>query len=176
MFSDFENHVAGIPQLAPPFGVNTSNMIYDGPGEDEDFGAMQISGDAVDKYKFRTSPLRNVALSPAFFHNGAFIRLEDAIRFHIDPAQSYNPAAAGIDADLTVRMGPRVDPSYFHPLFKNGGIALSETEIRDVTQFVRTGLLDPRAKKENLCGLVPKSVPSKLKVLAFEDCGKSGKK
>jgi hypothetical protein len=72
-------------------------------------------------------------------------------------------------------MGPRVDSSYFHPLLKNGGIALSEAQIRDLTQFVKTGLLDPRAKKENLCSLVPKSVPSKLKVLTVEDCGKPGK-
>ena len=49
MFSDFENHVAGIPQLAPRFGARTSNMIYDGPGENEDFGAMQISGDPADR-------------------------------------------------------------------------------------------------------------------------------
>lgn len=172
MFSDFQNHVAGIPQLAPPFGLNTSNMIYDGPGEDQDFGAMQVSGSPADKYKFRTAPLRNLALAPAFFHNGAFARLEDAIRFHLDPTQSYDPAAAGIDADLTVRMGPRVSQSYLHPLFKNGGIALSDAQIRDVTQFVQTGLLDPRATKEHLCSLIPKSVPSKLKVLTFEDCAK----
>jgi cytochrome c peroxidase len=177
MFSDFENHVAGIPQLAPLFGANTSNMIYDGPDEDQDFGAMQISGDPEDRYKFRTAPLRNIGLSPAFFHNGAFAKLEDAIRFHLDPTQSYNPATAGIDADLTVRMGPRVPESMLHPLFKNGGIDLSEAQIRDVTQFVKTGLLDPRAKKENLCSMIPKSVPSKLKVLTFEACeSKPGKK
>ena len=170
MFSDFENHVAGIPQLAPPFGAHTSNMIYDGPDEDQDFGAMQISGDAADKYKFRSAPLRNIALAPAFFHNGAFARLEDAIRFHLDPTQPYNPAAAGIDADLTGRMGPRIDEAYLHPLFRNGGIALSPSQIRDVTQFVKTGLLDPRATKEHLCGMIPTLVPSKLKVLTFEDC------
>src|SRR5688572_9481277 len=156
MFSDFENHVAGIPQLAPAFGAETSNMIYDGPGADEDFGAMQISGDPADKYKFRTAPLRNVSLSPAFFHNGAFAKLEDSIRFHLDPTQPYNPAAAGIDADLTHREGPRVDESYLHPLFRNGGIRLSTSQLRDVSQFVKTGLLDPRAKKEHLCGLIPK--------------------
>ena len=176
MFSDFENHVAGIPQLAPDFGVATSNMIYDGPGENEDFGAMQISGDPADKYKFRSAPLRNIALSPAFFHNGAFARLQDAIRFHLDPTQKYDPAAAGIDADLRLREGPRVDESYLHPLFRNGGIRLSASQIRDVTQFVKTGLLDPRTKKENLCTLIPKFVPSKLKVLTFEACeGKPGK-
>ncbi|MBC8106785.1 MAG: hypothetical protein H7Z14_09365 [Anaerolineae bacterium] len=170
MFSDFENHVAGIPQLAPKFGAATSNMIYDGPGENEDFGAMQISGDPADKYKFRSAPLRNIALSPAFFHNGAFARLEDAIRFHLNPTQHYNAARAGIDPDLTGRVGPRIDEALLHPLFRNGGIDLSESEIRDVTQFVRTGLLDPRTKKENLCTLVPKLVPSKLKVLTFEAC------
>ena len=177
MFSDFQNHVAGIPQLAPEFGVGKSNMIYDGPGQDEDNGAMQISGDPSDQYKFRTAPLRNVGLSPAFFHNGAFGRLEDAIRFHINPMQSYNPATAGIDADLYARVGPRVPESMLHPLFQNGGIELSAAQLRDVTQFVKTGLLDPRAKKENLCALIPKSVPSKLKVLTFEACAsKPGKK
>jgi cytochrome c peroxidase len=176
MFSDFENHVAGIPQLAPPFGKWTSNMIYDGPGADEDFGAMQISGDPADKYKFRTAPLRNIGLAPAFFHNGAFARLEDAIRFHLDPTQPYNPAAAGIDRDLIRRMGPRIDESYLHPMFRNGGIDLSESQIRDVTQFVKTGLLDPRARKESLCDLIPKAVPSGFKVLTFEACqNKPGK-
>lgn len=178
MFSDFENHVAGIPQLAPIFGVGTSNVIYDGEGADEDFGMAQMAGTTeADRYKFRTAPLRNAALSPAFFHNGAFTRLEDAIRFHLDPSQSYDPARAGVAADLAVRMGPRVDPSAFHRLFKNGGIKLSEPQIQDVTRFVETGLLDPRAKKENLCGLIPKSVPSRLKVSTFEDCAtKTGKK
>ena len=45
MFSDFENHVVGIPQLVVlrRFGARTSTYFYDGPGENEDFGAMQIS-------------------------------------------------------------------------------------------------------------------------------------
>ncbi len=170
MFSDFQNYVAGIPQLAPVFGVGTSNMIYDGPGANEDFGAMQISGEASDQYKFRSAPLRNIALAPAFFHNGAFARLDDAIRFHLNPSQAYNPAKAGIDADLYAGLGPRVPSSKLHPLFRNGGIKLSESEIRDVVQFVKTGLLDRRATKENLCKLVPKFVPSKMPVATFEGC------
>ena len=161
MFSDFENHVAGIPQLAPPFGMRTSNMIYDGPGADEDFGAMQISGDPADKYKFRTAPLRNIGLAPAFFHNGAFARLEDAIRFHLDPTQPYNPAAAGIDRDLIRANGTahrRV--VLLDPTFRNGGIDLSESQIRDVTQFVKTGLLDPRAEKDASAASFRKRCPA----------------
>ena len=49
-------------------------------------------------------------------------------------------------------------------------------QIRDVTQFVKTGLLDPRAQKENLCKLIPKFVPSGLPVLTFEACDKLHKK
>jgi cytochrome c peroxidase len=172
MFSDFQNYVAGIPQLAPEFGVGKSNMIYDGPDSNEDFGAMQISGVEADKYRFRASPLRNIATSPAFFHNGAFARLDDAIRFHVNPTQPYNPARAGIDRDLYARMGPRIPVELLDPVFQKGGIKLSEQELRDVTQFVRTGLLDDRAKKDNLCRLIPKFVPSQLPILTFEDCVK----
>ena len=32
MFSDFENHVLGVPQIAPHFGVGTGNVVFDGPG------------------------------------------------------------------------------------------------------------------------------------------------
>ena len=41
MFSDFAMHVVGVPQIAPVFGVGTGNVIFDGPGEDEDFGLEQ---------------------------------------------------------------------------------------------------------------------------------------
>lgn len=173
MFSDFENHVLGVPQIAPAFGVGTGNVVFDGPGEDEDFGQEQISGDSQDRYRFRTSPLRNVALQPAFFHNGAFTRLEDAITHHLDVVQSatsYDPAAAGVDPDLALRLGPiqpvlaRLDPLVAQPT------ALTPQEIQDLVAFVRDGLLDSRARPEHLCKLVPKSLPSGRPVAVFEGC------
>jgi cytochrome c peroxidase len=97
MFSDFEERVIGVPQIAPFFGVGQGNVIFDGPGQDEDFGLEQITGDPNDRYKFRTAPLRNLAVAPGFFHNGAFIRLEDAIRHHLNvhkSARTYNPVEA----------------------------------------------------------------------------------
>ncbi len=173
MFSDFENRVIGVPQIAPEFGVGLGNMIFDGPGRDEDFGAEQISGDPGDRYAFRTSPLRNVGLQPAFFHNGAFTRLRDAIVHHLDvetSARSYDPVAAGVDADLARRLGPiepvleRVDPILARP------IRLRAKELDDLVAFVRDGLLDPRASPANLCQLVPPSVPSGSRLLEFEGC------
>ena len=180
MFSDFANHVIGVPQIAPYFGVKHSNMIYDGPGADEDFGAMQISGDDADKYKFRTAPLRNIAVQPAFFHNGSFTTIDGAIRHHLNAvasARGYDPKRAGIDKDLTRRpMGP-IEPvlERLDPLLV-GGIDLSEPDIADLTAFVTTGLLDTRALNEHLCGLVPTFVPSGLPLPTFEACDERKKR
>lgn len=167
MFSDFTQHVIGVPQIAPVAG----NVTFDGPGQNEDFGLEQITGNPNDRYKFRTSPIRNVGLQPAFFHNGAFTRLEDAVRHHLDvftSARSYSPGAAGVDPDLTAPMGPiepvlaRVDPILATP------INLTADEFRQLVDFVRNGLLDQRAKPENLRKLIPSSVPSGFPVLRFE--------
>lgn len=173
MFSDFRMHVIGVPQLAPAFGVGKGNMIFDGSGRNEDFGLEQITGNPADRYKFRSSPLRNAALQPAFFHNGAFTRLEDAIRHHLDvllSVRDYDPITAGVDNDLTLPIGPmapmlaRLDPLLAAP------IELGPGEFRDLVAFVRDGLLDERARKENLCRLVPRTVPSGFRVLQFEGC------
>ena len=166
MFSDFAQHVAGVPQIAPTVG----NVTFDGPGQNEDFGLEQVTGNSADRYKFRTSPLRNVALQPAFFHNGAFTRLEDAIRHHLDvfaSARNYNPETAGVDADLMAPMGPiepvlaRVDPLLATP------ITLSDDEFQQLVDFVRNALLDKRARPEMLRKQIPKSVPSGFPVLKF---------
>jgi cytochrome c peroxidase len=71
MFSDFQEHVAGVPQIAPQFGVGKGNVIFDGPATDEDFGLEQVSGNPQDRYHFRTAPLRDLRVQPAFFHNGS---------------------------------------------------------------------------------------------------------
>jgi cytochrome c peroxidase len=131
----------------------------------------QLTGVAADRYKFRTSPLRNAALQPAFFHNGAFTRLEDAIRHHLNVTNSnlgYNPIHAGLDKDLTYRLGPsapvlaRLDPLLATPKL------LTDSEVQALTKFVRDGLLDERAKK--LCDLIPETLPSGLKPLRFQGC------
>jgi cytochrome c peroxidase len=173
MFSDFEMHVAAVPQIAPSFGVGEGNVIFDGPGEDEDFGLEQITGDSRDRYKFRTSPLRNVALQPAFFHNGAFTKLKDAIRYHLNApayAYMYDPGTAGVDHDLRYRLGPiepvlaRIDARLADPPH------LSPEEFENLVSFLADALLDSRAQKHNLCKLIPTSVPSGSPLMHFEAC------
>lgn len=173
MFSDFENYNIGVPQIAPFFGFRSGNVIFDGPGGNEDFGAEQISMDESDRYKFRTAPLRNTALQPAFMHNGAFTRLEDAIRHHLDPALSarrYNPVAAGVAEDLTYSLAPseemlaRLDPRMTQP------VTLSHNEFEDLLEFVRDGLLDARARPQRLCALIPAVLPSGMPLQRFQGC------
>ncbi len=157
MFSDFEQHVAGIPQIAPVL----SNMDYDGPGANEDFGLEQATGSASDRYSFRTSPLRNVALQPAFMHNGAFVHLEDAIRYHLDALRgSAVYSTVDLPPDLQGPQGP-IDPvlDRLDPLLQ-AGVALSPEELAALVAFVRDALLDPDARPERLRRLVPLTLPS----------------
>jgi cytochrome c peroxidase len=167
MFSDFRQHVAGIPQIAP----TVANVTFDGPGANEDFGLEQITGNAEDRYAFRTSPLRNLALQPTFFHNGCFTRLEDAVRYHLNAigsAPSYDPVAAGVDIDLLGPQTPiapvlaRIDPALATP------ITLSTDEFRQLIAFLRTGLLDPKANPHDLRKLIPVRVPSGRAVHVFQ--------
>src|SRR5262249_60349457 len=55
MFSDFSQHVIGVPQVTPSVG----NVTFDGPGANEGFGLEQITGNSDDRYTFRTSPIPN---------------------------------------------------------------------------------------------------------------------
>jgi cytochrome c peroxidase len=172
MFSDFAEHVMGAPQIAPVFGAGTGNVRFDGPGADEDFGLEQVTGNPADRYKFRTAPLRNLAISPGFFHNGAFTDLADAIRFHLNViagARSYDPARAGIPADLAQRVGPPVSVKLLDPVVRRL-TPLNPQALDDLVNFVREGLLDPRVNASNLCQLVPAAVPSGMPVLQFEAC------
>src|SRR5262249_2026185 len=114
------------------------------------------------------SPLRNVALQPAFMHNGAFTTLDDAIWYHLNAVGN----AAWYDtkklpSDLRGPTGPilpviaRLDP------LLRGHVALSAQDFAALVDFVRDGVLDPEAKPENLRRLIPERLPSGRRSLVF---------
>jgi cytochrome c peroxidase len=157
MFSDFREHVLGVPQVAPTVG----NVTFHGPQQNEDFGLEELTGRRRDRYAFRTSPLRNAAVQPTFMHNGAFVRIEDAIRHHLDVRASVaGYTTAELDGDLQGPLGPmdpvlrRLDPLVTEPLH------LSEQEIAWLIEFVRDALLDDAARPERLVRFAPASLPS----------------
>jgi cytochrome c peroxidase len=172
MFSDFEFHNIGVPQLAPTFGAGLGNFIFDGPGQNEDFGLEEVTHDSADRYKFRTAPLRNLARQPSFFHNGAFTGLAQAIRHHLDvptSARNYDPAANKVPKDLR-RLGPiepvlaLLDPQVATPL------QLTDTEVNQLVDFVGNALLDPDDNKVFNCSERPVALPSHMKPVNFVDC------
>lgn len=165
MFSDFRQHVAGIPQVVPSFG----NVVFDGPNANEDFGLEQVTGNASDRYAFRTSPLRNVALQPAFMHNGAFIRLEDAVRYHLDAVRgAATYSAAALPPDLHAPIGP-MDPVLARlDLILRQPVSLDDDEFADLVEFLRNGLLDPAARPQRLKRLIPEKLPSGRRGLTFQ--------
>jgi cytochrome c peroxidase len=171
MFTDFREHAIAVPQLVP----ESTNVAFDGPRANEDFGREDLTGNPADRYEFRTPSLRNVAVEAAYMHDGAFTTLAAAIRHHLDAVgslRSYDPAAQGLPADLTGPIGPTaplvaaLDPQLRTPF------ALSTQELEDLLAFVGDALLDPRATPESLRKLVPKDVPSGRPVPTFEFPGK----
>ena len=177
LFSDFQMHVAGIPQIAPRFGAGLGDVPFrNARGEfsedgNQDFGLFDITEENQDIYKFRTSPLRNLAVQSAFFHNGAFTSLSEALHHHLNAIElgpRYDPVRAGVAADLTHNTGPIAPVLRSLDLALSKLPSLSDEEFSDLLAFLREGLLDPRTRPEFLRRFIPASVPSQLPLQVFE--------
>jgi cytochrome c peroxidase len=176
MFSDFQAHNIGVPQIAPAFGVGTGDFIFDGPGLNEDYGLENITHNAADRYKFRTAPLRNLAMQPRYFHNGSFNDLALAIRHHLDvvtSARSYVPGQNGVPPDLRKNRPPvdNVLSTNLDPLVATP-VVLTDVEFNQLYAFVSHALLDAKDSRGTNCGRVPLRLPSRMKGLSFEGCTK----
>ena len=74
LFTDEQFHNIGVPPMGEGRGPD---------GLDE--GRMEVTGVASDRFRFRTPPLRNVALTPPYMHNGAYTDLTEVIEHHLHP-------------------------------------------------------------------------------------------
>ena len=147
LFSDFEFHSLGVRQIGP--GKNISS---------DDLGRYHVTADERDLYKFRTPPLRNVTLSPPYFHDGVAATLRAAIRHHNDPLN----LAGAEDANGTHswNSSKRNSVSYIVA----AGLKLTEKEIDLLIAFLAS-------LEDNLAvympDIVPARVPSGLPVAAM---------
>jgi cytochrome c peroxidase len=156
-FSDGKFHNVAVPQVGPGNG--------DGPSGKDDFGRMRVSGNVKQKYAYRTPPLRNVALTAPYGHDGAIISLRAWVDHY---SQS----------DIKLR---NYDPSQLEPLLQNtllptatDILATRDTKLKtlvitpevvdDITAFLQA-LTDPAAQDQTR--FVPASVPSGLSVDGF---------
>jgi cytochrome c peroxidase len=138
-----------------------------GPSELEnvDLGAAHRTH-TRERYTFRTPRLRNVALTGPWMHNGAFTKLEDAVRHHLDPVRSaLNYSTRNLRPDLRKRIvdAPEVQVAILKNLApKLRSISLlNDTEVEQLLAFLKA-LTDPAVK--NLADVAPYTVPSGLKV------------
>ena len=131
--------------------------------EDVDLGAaLRTNTEATERYAFRTPPLRNVAQTGPWMHNGCYTSLKAVVMHKRAPAHAlrhydreqlspeFRPQVHGASAiieDVASHIGADV------PL----EIELSERDIDDLVAFLHS-LSSPRI--ESLSELTPHGVPS----------------
>ena len=153
-FSDQEFHNVAVAQVGPGQG--------NGPSGFDDFGRMNVTGDEADRYRFRTTPLRNVELTGPYGHDGSIVGLRAFIEHYseshtkllqFDPGQ-LEPALRGTlvpnAADILARRDPILD-----------GVVLPD-DIVDKLMDYMSALTDDAAR--TLKQLTPQRVPSGLPV------------
>lgn len=169
LFSDFRNHNIGVPQIGPGTGrFAPGDPSYQGL-TNWDFGLEEITTERADRFKFRTAPLRGVALTSPYMHNGAYAKLEDAIRHHADPAAAYAAYdLTQIEPDMQAFGLNPADPVFdeANPVVLGSGpgqprIDLTDAEVDDLVEFLKA-LTDPRML--DTATIAPQSVPSGLPV------------
>ncbi|WP_242065805.1 cytochrome-c peroxidase [Moritella sp. F3] len=85
LLSDERHNIVAFPQI----GIGKG----DGTNSDDDFGRERVTGDAQDRYNFRTPSLLNIATTAPYGHAGAFNSLERVVRHYNNPNRSINDYA-----------------------------------------------------------------------------------
>ncbi len=160
--SDHKFHAIAMPQFGPG-----RNARFE--GHQRDVGRMRVTGERKDIYKFRTPSLRNIALSAPYGHTGAYPTLEDIIRHHLDPVnsfRSYDVQMAKLPVfetntqdDFQIMKSP-ADRDAILAANQLPPMTLSDAEISDLIAFLES-LTD--RDFQNRLG-IPASVPSGLPV------------
>ena len=155
LLTDQDYHNIAAPQL--------------GPGKDEsgmDYGRYLETAEPADKFAFRTPPLRNVALTGPYLHNGAYAALEEVVRHHLHPAQSLQNYD-GRQLPPLFRRAQRDEPDVLAMGLNTLDTLMQEQRELTPEEFAQLvaflhALTSPSAV--DLSRLVPDSVPSGLPV------------
>jgi cytochrome c peroxidase len=153
-FTDNEFHNVALAQFGPGQG--------DGPLGNDDFGRMRVTGDPGDRYRFRTTPLRNVELTGPFGHGGAFTGLREFIDHYSESdikLRSFNPMT--LEPLLQGTLLPNAEAIMATRDTIIDGVVLPPAIVDQLTTFMGA-LTDPRSRRLDL--ITPSRVPSRLPV------------
>ena len=139
-----------------------------GPGEgngiglNDDFGRFNVTGVADDRYRFRTTPLRNVELTGPYGHDGSIASLREFVEHYsesdlkllaFDPTRLEQPLRLTMvnnRADILLQRDPLL-----------AGVVLTD-DLVDKLMAYMSALTDDAAR--DLSRSVPVRVPSRLPV------------
>lgn len=95
-------------------GVNFTDLDYHniGTGNSWDEGLESVTGRAVDKNRFRTPSLRNVALTAPYLHDGSVKTLAAAIRAHVGGDLTMAQITSGDVAELIAFLETLTDQTF----------------------------------------------------------------
>ena len=117
--------------------LDATQSFVHGLDENVRKGRGGFTENATDNYKFKTPQLYSIQDSPHFGHGASFKSIDQVIRYK----------------NRGVKENANVPQEYISSSFKS--LDLTESEIQDLTQFIRTGLYD-----NNLQRYTPSSVLS----------------
>jgi cytochrome c peroxidase len=143
------------------FGGETFKSVASpqtGPGKDirkNDEGRFLITKRDSDLYKFRVTPLRNVALTAPYFHSGAYDTLEKVVDHYIEGARSidnydsswlskFNSNFKGplfVETDRYMNFKKK---NAAHPIVRSGIINLTSRERTDLLNFLKYSLTEKK--------------------------------
>ncbi len=143
----------------------------------DDFGRERVTGNPGDRYRFRTTPLRNVEHTAPFGHAGEIVDLEDFVRHYsvrldhgVPVGTPSGPAQNLREYDLT-QVEDRLQPTFLNntndiianidPLFANGS-PIQPSFVVPITQFMLANSDEGSIRR--LRHVTPRRVPSGLPV------------
>lgn len=162
LFTDNKFHSIAMPQIGPGKGV--------GFNKQEDYGRELVTNSLRDRYKFRTLPLRNVAITGPWGHAGAYDKLRGVVEHHLNPKESllsFDQSQVNIPfdknfskKDFTI-MNAKGVLTLIGRTSAIDKIDLNKNEVDDLMNFLHA-LTDRECL--DMRHLVPKRVPSKISI------------
>lgn len=153
-FSDELFHNVAVAQIGPGEGNGESGH--------DDFGRMNVTGLASDRYRFRTTPLRNVELTGPYGHDGAIVTLRGFVEHY---SESDKKLLAFDPSPLEPALRGTLLPNAIAILAQRdtilNGVVLADTLVNKLMAYMSV-LTDQAAR--NLTAITPERVPSGLPV------------